>query len=273
MIAARALAAIALLACEAPAPPSPPPLPAETVHADDGPFSLSIRRIEEDGWSGRLVVATYADRARTIRIVPSDGPRPLDAIVGPIVAPQPFVAIDGGFYDPSGRPLGLVRSGGTDHATLRPGGGSGVFYVEDGAPHIVHRDAYRAREAITDAVQSIDRLVAGGASLVRANASPRRAARSAIAIGERGAIHLVVAFDERAIASEEPARIVLDEESGTTGPTLGEMAALLISIGAGDALGLDGGFSTSMTVKSTEHALRIEAFRATINAILVHGAP
>ena len=88
-----------------------------------------------------------------------------------------------------------------------------------------------------------------------------------------GVLYLVVAFDERAIASEEDARIVLDEDSGTTGPTLGEMAALLIAIGARDALGLDGGFSTSLTVKSTRHALRIEAFRATINAILVHAAP
>jgi hypothetical protein len=268
----RALAMIALIGCETPPPPpAPPALPEESVHAEDGPLSLSIRRIEQDAWSGRLIVATFAPRARTIRVVPSEGPRPLDAIVGPIGSPQPFAAIDGGFYDLEGAPMGLVRTGGEDVARLREGGGSGVFFVDD-APHIVHRDAYRPTRAIREAVQSIDRLVADGASLVSPNASDRRAARSAIAISADGALHLVVAFDQRAIALEEDARIVLDEDSGTTGPTLGEMAALLISIGARDALGLDGGLSTSLTVKSAEHALRVEAFRATINAILVHAS-
>lgn len=267
----RWLALLFILGCEAPPlADRPPPIPtAETVHADDGPMTLSMRTIDAEGWSGRLVVVTFA-RGSAVRVIPSDGPRPLDAIVGPAGAPQPFAAIDGGFYDLEGDPLGLVRTGARDVSALRPGGGSGVLVVERGVPRVVHRDAYRSSSAITEAVQSIDRIVRDGASLVGPRASQRRAARSAFAIGAAGELHLVVAFDARAIAEEEVARIVLDEDSGTTGPTLGEMAELLIALGARDALGLDGGFSTSLTVKSAERALRVEAYRATINAVLIH---
>jgi hypothetical protein len=261
------------LACEPERPREDEPEQVLVVRSEDGPLTLSVRTVSSDAWSGRVVVASYAQRGREVRVVPSEAPRSLDGIVGPIGARQPFAAIDGGFYDLSGAPMGLVRSAGRDVAPLRETGGSGVFLLEHGAPRIVHRDAYRASDDVTDAVQSIDRLVSGGRSLVSADASDRRAARSAIALDGGGTLHLVVAFDERAVAEEEAARIVLDEDSGTTGPTIGEMAQILVDLGARDALGMDGGFSTSLTVKSTQRSLRIEAYRATINAVLVSAAP
>jgi hypothetical protein len=281
-----AAALLASLGCDpSPAPSVPPPDSVETApptprveettQATDGPLRLSIRRVEMPGWSGRVVVASFIPGQHRVQVVPSERPEALDTIVARAAATQPFAAIDGGFYDLQGQPMGLVRTSGRDASPLREGGGSGVLVVEEGLARIVHRDAYAASDAITDAVQSIDRIVSEGRSLVSAQASQRRAARSAVALDAQGSLHLVVAFDERAIAHEETARIALGPECGTTGPTLGEMAELLTrspeqgGVGAREALGLDGGFSTSMTVKSAARALRIEAYRATINAVLV----
>lgn len=287
-------ACLALAACEPsePAPSASARRGAEDAPRDEAPtrvveqtraaqasMTLSVRRVSQPGWEGRLVVASFSPGAgRRARVLPSERPRPLDAIVAERSPPQPFAAIDGGFYDPHGEPMGLVRTGGEDRHPLTDTGGSGVFLVEDGRPRIVHRDAYASRPAIHEALQSIDRLVSEGESLVSASASRRRAARSAVALDADGGLHLVVAFDERAVADEGPAHVALGAEATRTGPTLGQMARLLIrapeegGVGAVEALGLDGGLSTSLVVKSAERSLRIEPYRATINALLVTAA-
>ncbi len=236
-------------------------------------MTLAMTRVRAEGWRGRLITVSFAPGELHVRVVPSESPRALDGIVAGLVT-QPFAAINGGFYDTDGEAMGLVRAGGAEVHPLTERGGSGIFLMEDGRPRIVHRDAYVASDRIGDAVQSIDRVVDGGESLVREDRAARRAARSAVAIDARDVLHFVIAFDERAIAEEEGARIVLDEDSGTTGPTLGELASLLADapaeggLGAVTALALDGGFSTSLTVKSALRALRVVAYRATINAIV-----
>lgn len=282
----RALLLLALVCgCEAetetplPEPPSPPASSSssieETVRTTDGPLTLSIRRVESDGWRGRMVVASFAAEGGSVRVVPSERAQALDAIVGPLSPRQPFAAIDGGFYDLQGEPMGLVRTGGRDLHALTEQGGSGVLVIEGARARIVHRDAYAATPEIAEALQSIDRLAEGGRVLVGDGASQRRAARSAVAIDASGVLHLVVAFDDRSVGTDEEARIVLDEDSAEAGPTLREWAELLVraaedgGVGATDALGLDGGFSTSLTVKSAARALRVEAYRGTSSAVLV----
>lgn len=278
----RAMVIALAIACEAPPAPVERPEPAADVTLEgssrDGPLTLSVRRVSAEGWRGRLVVASFAPEQRRARVVPSERVQPLDAIVGPLAPAQPFAAIDGGFYDPHGQPMGLVRTGGRDLHPLRPEGGSGVLVVEGGTPRMVHRDAY-AGAAATEALQSIDRLLEGGRVLVTAGAADRRAARSAVALDARGHLHLAVAFDERAVAADEDARVVLGERSATTGPTLREWAELLArpaedgGVGAVDALGLDGGISTALTVKSAARALRVEGYRGTTSAVLVSADP
>ena len=261
------------LGCES--TPVPPPVGAEppppSGHSE---MTLSVTEVTEPGWSGRVVVASFSNGAdRQMRVLPSARPRPLQEIVAGVAPPQPFAAINGGFYETDGEPMGLVRAGGRERHGLGERGGSGVFYVSGAVPHIVHRDAYPSSEG-GDALQSIDRLVAGGRSVVSEAASDRRAARSAVAIDAEGALHLVVAFDERAVETESEALIQLGDQSGRTGPTIAQMAALLLrsrddgGVGAQDALGLDGGFSTSLVVKSEARALTIVPFHATINALV-----
>lgn len=277
----------ALVACEPSPPPAAPPAPTatptptrteveETVHATASALTLSVRRVTAEGWAGRVVVATVTEgQGRRVRVVPSEGPRPLDAILAGVSPPRPFAAIDGGFYDTDGEPMGLVRTEGADRAPLTARGGSGVFFVDGERARVVHQDDFAPSPSIREALQSVDRLVDGGESLVSPTASARRAARSAVAIDADGAVHLVVAFDERAIAREDDARIELGPDSTRTGPTLGEWATLLTrpasegGVSAREALGLDGGYSTSLVVKSDARALSVVAYRATINALLV----
>ncbi len=270
------------LGCEAavPAPErqtrgseSPATRPTETLHAEHDGMTLSVRQVTGEGWSGRLVVVAFASpHERHVRVVPSESPRPLDAILGATRPAQPYAAIDGGFYDVDSEPMGLVRTDGVDVRALSENGGSGVFLTEGGRPRIVHRSEYVASEQVREGLQSIDRLVHEGRSLVSPHASPRRAARSAVAIDGDGKLLLVVAFDDRSVVREEEARIELGSQSGQLGPTFGEMAELLVLAGARDALGLDGGISTALTVKSSVRSLRIDGFRGTINSIVVGAA-
>ncbi|MBX3274424.1 MAG: phosphodiester glycosidase family protein [Sandaracinaceae bacterium] len=270
------VALAALAACAPPSPSAAPAPPAASAPAEGSLMTLTVREVREDGWSGRLVdVAFTRGPDRGVRVLPSERPRPLPELVARVSPPQPFAAIDGGFYDTDERPMGLVRTGGRDVSPLGERGGSGVLYVEDGVPHIVHRDDYRASARVMEALQSIDRLVDDGASLVAETASPRRAARAAVALDQEGTLHLVVAFDERAVLTSSDARIELGPDSTRSGPTIGEWAALLArapaegGVGARVALGLDGGVSTSLVVKSEGRSLTIVPHHATINALVV----
>ena len=248
----------------------------EQVHHEEASLTLSVRRVEQPGWSGRAVVATVtAGPRRHVRVVPAPRPAPLAEIIASDSPPQPFAAINGGFYETDGTPMGLVRAGGHDAHAADPRGGSGILVVERGLPRIVYADDYEPSASITDGLQSIDRLVDSGASLVSPRASRRRAARSAVALDRHGALHLVVAFDDRAVGRETESRIELAEDATRTGPTIAQMAELLMrapadgGVGAVQALGLDGGFSTSLLVKSASGSLSVVAFHATINGLLV----
>lgn len=272
-----ALALVLLAGCvpAAPLPVDDDTVVAEEIHAEQATMTLSVRRVSQPGWSGRIVVASFSPgRDRHVRVVPNDRPAPLSEIAAGISPPEPFAVIDGGFYETTGEPMGLVRAAGLDHHPLGERGGSGVLVVDGGRLRIVHRDAYEPSPSITDALQSIDRLVNGGSSVVGSAASHRRAARSAVALDREGTLHLVVAFDDRAVASETEARIELGAEATRSGPTISQMAELLMrapqdgGVGAEEALGLDGGFSTSMMVKSAARSLSVVAYHATINGVL-----
>ena len=271
--------AVALVGCT-PASPTPVPDPetdpSPPPSTEPSTMTLTVREVTEEGWSGRLVDVTFTNgRDRHLRILPSPRPRPLSEIVAGANPPQPFAAINGGFYDTSNQPMGLVRAGGEDLHEVGERGGSGILFVRGGVPRIVHVDGYTSSDGVTEGLQSIDRLVHAGESVVGAGASARRAARSAVAIDGEGTVHLVVAFDERAVAVDEDARIELGREATRTGPTIAEWADLLRrqpedgGLGARDALGLDGGFSTSLVVKSEARALTIVPVNATINAVLL----
>ncbi len=98
----------------------------------------------------------------------------------------------------------------------------------------------------------------------RSDVGEGRAARTAVGITKDGQI-LMVAVDGK------PRRIVRQGESYSIGATLEELAGILLSIGAYEALNLDGGGSTTMTVNNRVINRPVEnnGSRPVSNALLV----
>lgn len=216
---------------------------------------------------GRLWVARVTPGKAHVTLVPAPRPEPLATLVKRREPSGDSVAINGGFYDHE-RPMGLVVADGKRVAPLQPRGGSGVFFIDQGRPAIVHRDAYTARNPSV-AIQSIDRLVDQGHVLVKPRPDLPRDARSVLALDDAGALLFVIAFDERAAFRTSDTVIQMTPASTTTGPTLLEIATLLVDhLHARFALNLDGGFSTAMRLHVGAARREVIAHRATINAIM-----
>lgn len=231
------------------------------------PLSATLYRFTSAAVHGRLWVArVLPDKAR-FELLPASRPRPLATILKKHEPGADYVALNGGFYDDD-RPMGLVVAGGKLIAPLRKRGGSGVFVVQDGRPAVVARDGYHAAQPAL-ALQSVDRLVDHGRVLVRPRPGLRRAARSAIAIDADGTVLLAVAFDARAAFPLSNDVVRMSQTCTTSGPTLFELAELLVrDLGARSALNLDGGSSTSMRLRFGKARLDIIARHATINALV-----
>lgn len=255
---------IVMAACSA---SEPAPTPAPALAAEHHGARIHQRAIAVDGGLGRLLVAEFPPGAK-LEVLPAPVPQPLEQIAR--AAPgHACTAINGGFYDADGA-MGWVVHTGLEAAPLRPRGGSGVLLVDDG-PRIVHRDHATGRPR--EALQSIDRIVDDGRSLVSAAARPDPDARSAVALRADGTVILAVVFAEQAVARERPGRVELGPASSTTGLGLAAWAELLArpvadgGLAATTALNLDGGYSTSMAIHVGDLDLDVVAHRATINAL------
>lgn len=236
------------------------------------PIEVGVWSYAADGQKGRLWIVSIDPARAHLGVLPADVPAPLAQITRQLASDH--VAINGGFYDEKSLPMGLVVSAGAQHARLRRGGGSGVFFVNARGPGIAHRDADLLRQPLDEAVQSIDRLVHESEVLVNPRPDLPHDARSAVAIDWRGRVYLVAAVDERAIAHEDGPRIQLGPGSTTAGPTLWQIAEFLArpvlegGLGARYALNLDGGFSTALQVRLHGEEIAVGGYRGTINAVV-----
>lgn len=176
----------------------------------------------------------------------------------------PWAAINGGFYDTDKHPMGLVVSGGKVFHPLRRGGGSGIFQLGPDGPAVLHRDLWA--EGPGEALQSIDRLVDQGASVVE-HRPASRAARSALVVGRDRLWEVALASDES--VTEVADGVVLAHTSGA-GLPLWAFADYLVSTTAPvSALNLDGAVSTSLAVVAAGRRFRVYGERGTINAVVL----
>src|SRR5688572_30313297 len=81
------------------------------------------------------VIRTSLPRAAAFQVLAAERPTPLAKIVGDRLG----VALNGGFYDESGRAMGLVMQDGREVEKLRRGGGSGVLTFGPRGFAVVHR--------------------------------------------------------------------------------------------------------------------------------------
>ena len=186
------------------------------------PVAPGIERLEI---SGQLLVFRFdLARYRAQVVVPgAEAPRTAAELREQHDA---VLAVNGGFFDERGRPLGLRISRGRTLKPLRPVDW-GVLALSDGEARIVHTREYASHAAgrtVQEALQVGPRvLIAGQVPTLR----PQRSRRTAVAVDAEGRT-LTVALADRAMSAE----------------TMGQ---LLQKLGFRDALLLDGGPSTQLS--------------------------
>lgn len=254
----------------APAAPSSPPIITlgETVALmSEGGLTLERQRWSWGPKEGppTLSMVTYRARApldARVAVRPSETVAPFASLV-PQDDPGPWVAINGGFYEEGA--MGLVVSEGKELTPLSPRGGSGVFFWSPAGAQVVHRDDWRPGPP--EALQSVDRLVNGGASVVKTIGGPQTA-RSAVVVGKTQ-LWFVICAAEETVVTNGVGELQLGA-SEHAGPTLGLFADyLLASTDAVTALNLDGGISTQLAAALGGQRLVVTGQAGTINSLVM----
>lgn len=148
-----------------------------------------------------------------------------------------LVAVNGGFFDEDGAPLGLVVSDRVVRNPLRRVDW-GVFAMRGGAASIVHTREYIASPEVQAAVQVGPRLVVGGRPTPL---KPQTSRRSAVCVHADGRVTLLVTG---AVEASDLARFLAAAVAGG-------------GLGCTDALNLDGGPSTQLSARAGEFSLDV----------------
>lgn len=164
------------------------------------------------------------------------------------------VAVNGGFFDAEGKPLGLRVAGGIVRNKLRKADW-GIFFVRDGVPDQVHsRQADKAAEA-RFAIQCGPRLVQDGKPF-KLKAGAHR--RTLIGCDDAGHVYLAVTLgfvdlNDLAVALATPVK-----DGG---------------LGLRHALNLDGGPSTEMYVDAARGAWNVTGGTGVAGAVMLVARP
>jgi hypothetical protein len=261
-----AAAPVAQIASPAPADSSQLTVDTPQVLADRDGLVVDVQRWRIGDRAG-LAWRVRAPRDVVMDVVPSERDVPFSEL---LPAEGAWAAINGGFYEDH-TATGLVVSDGVSRSPTGPRGGSGVVAWGPEPVRVVHVDAWA--EGPREAVQSVDRLVDAGVSLVGARAGRPRAARSAIAVAQ-DAVWLVVLAEDASLhgASSRDTHVQLAGTSGY-GMTLAEFADYLVqATAAQQALNLDGAISSQLAAEVGDVSLRVLGEHTTINAIVVRAA-
>jgi hypothetical protein len=200
----------------------------------------------------RLNGVSFSAAKATFRVV-DNPPESRQAFPGILASSGAMAGINGGYFHPDFRPLGLAVSGGREiHGFEKAKLLSGVLAVRAGRIELVRSGAFRPGKDVQDALQAGPWLVEKGAPITGLNAE-RRARRSVVATDGKG--HWAVL---------------------TTGSlSLAEAAQVLALPGlAGnwtvrDALNLDGGSSTALWAATQPKALEIFSFGTVRNYLAI----
>lgn len=200
----------------------------------------------------RLTGVSFSAAKATFRVVdnPPEGRLPFPGL---LKSTDAFAGINGGYFHPDFRPLGLAVSGGREiHGFEKAKLLSGVLAVRNGRIELVRSGAFRAGADVQEALQAGPWLVEKGVPITGLNAE-RRARRSVVATDGKGHWALI-----------------------TTGPlTLAETAEVLAlpeipgNWTVRDALNLDGGSSTALWAATEPKAVEIFSFGAVRNYLAI----
>lgn len=141
---------------------------------------------------------------------------------------QALAAINGGFFQPDYRPLGLLIMDGQELNPLRKTDW-GIFMIQDMWPRIIHTKEFQNNAGISQAIQVGPRLVVAGREL---RLKKQIAKRSALGITYKNQIILVNSEDSQVFAQDLAHVFWLSEAEG--------------GLECRDAICLDGGGSAQM---------------------------
>jgi hypothetical protein len=196
---------------------------------DAAPWTPFVR-VEAAGETFRLATWAFPVRATSFDLVDLGMRGSLTQALGATGQ----LAVNAGFFDPGGRPIGLAVSGGKELSKFSSTLSGGVFFVSDAVAHISATEEFDPRTPLTFAVQCRPRLVVHGKLNIKSD-DGQRAERTALCIRDGG----------------ETVDVVLAEPSpGGPGPSLFALGtALAEQQHCEDALNLDGGPSTGVAYR------------------------
>ena len=146
-----------------------------------------------------------------------------------------MAVINGGFFDAKGKTLGLRVSNG-ERLTSKHAADWGVFVIQRGRAHIVHTRDYKLGRGVTQAVQCGPRLVVKG-DVVKLKRQYAR--RTGIGIQSNGKVVLAIADRPLSLGA------------------WAQMWAAKDGLNCRDALNLDGGGSTQLSLRAKNKALDV----------------
>jgi hypothetical protein len=188
---------------------------------------LSMERPDPEVDLVRFDLARFSPRV----LVP--GPRALTTADEVRRAENAVAAVNGGFFDPERRPLGLRIADGRTVVPFRARVDWGVLAVENQRARIVHSKDFVATDGLDSAIQVGPRLVAARKPL---KLKPQTAFRTAVAVDQDGR------------------RLTLAVTRSQAGAQ--DLANLLSRLGFEDAMMLDGGPSTQLALETPALSLR-----------------
>ena len=162
------------------------------------------------------------------------------------------IGVNGGFFSPELKPLGLRINQGEVKNKLKPTAWWGVFYTRGANAYVVAKNAFKPHKNIDFAVQSGPRLIIDGKI---APLKPGEANRTALGITRDGKVVLLVTSDFPLSTAELAEIMQQPAERG--------------GLDCVNALNLDGGSSTQLYAWSNNFTLSVPSFAAVADAVLV----
>ncbi len=158
-----------------------------------------------------------------------------------------LLGINGGFFDPAYKSLGLLVKDGRELNAVKPVSWWGVFFIESGVPQVVKSSDYNPRGFVEFAIQAGPRLVENGSVIPL---KPNISQKTFIGATANQEIILGVT-DKSALEAEDFARILAQELKLNT------------------ALNLDGGSSTQLYAKVGNYEKETPVLASVANGLVV----
>ena len=163
-----------------------------------------------------------------------------------------IIGVNGGFFTPDLKPLGLRIAEGQIKSPLKNTAWWGVFFTKGAQAAIVSPNSFKASKKINFAVQSGPRLIVNGQIT---NLKPGMANRTALGITRDNKIVLLVS-NGFPLSTQELAKIMQAPENQG-------------GLNCFNALNLDGGSSTQLYARINKFSLSVPSFAMVTDAVLV----